>query len=110
MKQTTAARRTKAPPPAAPRPADAPPADRPPPLLKVAEAAARLAIDSEGVLALIHGKRLKGIDVSRPGARRPRWRIDPAELERFIRERTSAPAPPKVRRYEPAGDVIEFIK
>ena len=81
-----------------------------PAYLRVRDVAARLAIDDEGVLALIRTGVLPATDVRRPGARRPRWRIDPQDLELFLAARRLMPKPAATRRRKPkAGFVTEYF-
>jgi hypothetical protein len=66
-----------------------------PPRLTVRQVADRLSLrKAESVLALIHAGTLPAADVSRPGSKRPCWRIDPADLEHFLLDR-------QARRPEP---------
>lgn len=59
-----------------------------PAMLSVADVSTRLALSVPAVLGLIASGRLAAANVS-GGTRRPRWRIDPAELDRFLAARQS---------------------
>lgn len=68
------------------------------PALKVREVAELLGIRQHGVLGLIGSGQLNASDVSqRPGGR-PRWRIMPADLERFLLTRRRQPPAPRRRK------------
>jgi len=58
-------------------------------MLTVGEVARRLAVSRAHVGKLITTGQLKATDVSAEGALYHKWRIDPAELDRFMRERSS---------------------
>jgi excisionase family DNA binding protein len=66
---------------------------------------------TDTVLTWIHTGELPAVNVS-AGAGRPTWRIDPADLERFLAGRRAAPAK-KTRRHRPRKtpptDVISFF-
>lgn len=68
--------------------------------LTVQAVAARLAVTDEQVLALIHSGRLRAVNVS--VGRKPRWRIDPADLDLFLSAhvagRRSATSKPRKKR------------
>jgi excisionase family DNA binding protein len=73
------------------------------------EIAELLRVKPERVRAWIRSGRLRAIDVSQPGSTRPRFRIDPADLEKFEASLVVSPPRPKpVRRRKPE-DVIEFF-
>ena len=80
-------------------------------MLTPPQVAKRLAIDPAKVLAWIKSGELVGVDVStRAGVGRPRFRVNPADLEAFLARRT-APAVPKSsrrRRRQPQG-VTEYF-
>lgn len=57
-----------------------------------------LAVDVHSLLADIRAGRLVAIDVRRPGASRPRYRISPEALEAYTRLLTVCPPPPKPAR------------
>lgn len=77
--------------------------------LTPAEVAKDWGISVRTVFDWINSGRLRAVNVSRnPRSRRPRYRIDPADLQDFERTRevgTPKPAPQR-RRNKP--DVIEF--
>lgn len=59
-----------------------------PPMSTVKATAYQLALSVPAVLALIASGKLAAANVS-GGRKRPRWRIDPAELDRFLAARQS---------------------
>lgn len=81
-------------------------------LLTPNDVAATLRVKPTKVYQLISDGHLNAEDIS-PGAKRPTWRIDPAELSRF-RERAKRIPETEVRRrrrrQEPASDVIDFCR
>jgi excisionase family DNA binding protein len=68
----------------------------PKPWLTPPEIAERLRVDASKVIGWIRAGRLVAINVSE-GAR-PRYRIDPAEFDRFIAGRSTSPPPSTTRR------------
>lgn len=81
--------------------------------LTTAQFARRFGITVHSALALLGAGVLAGVDVRRPGASRPRWRIMPEAIEAFIRVRGSKPAQAKPARRRAAksdSNVIEFFK
>lgn len=68
-------------------------------MLKVKEIARRYGVKSQVVLAWIAKGQLAAIDVKRPGAKRPSWRVEPAELQRFEEVRSNGGAVPALRRH-----------
>lgn len=72
-----------------------------PQMLTVAEVATHLAVSKDTVTTWINTGALCGIDVSRGRGRKPRWRVDPRDLERFVmvrRSQLAAPPPQRRRR------------
>jgi hypothetical protein len=78
----------------------------------VADVAAVLAIDDDGVRNLIHTGQLAAFDVSKsPRSRRKTWRITEEALQAFISARsTRQPAAPAPRKRKPPAGVIQFFK
>jgi hypothetical protein len=76
-----------------------------------AQCAARLAIDVDGVRALIRAGILEAVDVSRGARKRPRYRVSVSALESFIERRTVRPPNPANRRQHRCREtqVIEFF-
>lgn len=64
--------------------------------LTTRQAATKLKVSVDHVVALIHSGSLCGIDVST--GRKPRWRIASADLDAFIAARTHKPIPAATRR------------
>lgn len=61
--------------------------------LTVADVADRLNVSVSAVRTMIHSGELAAIDVTaRPGATRPRLRVDLSEVERFEKARRTRPA------------------
>lgn len=77
------------------------------PLFTVAQVAERLGVGDETVLAHIASKRLAASNVGL-GTRRPRWRITPEALDRFLSAST-APKPVAARRRKRLTKTIEFF-
>jgi len=73
------------------------------------QVASRLRVSPEKVIAWIRAGELRAIDVATRGSRRPRYRIDPADLVAFENGRAvvARPAPSRRRRRSP--EVIEFF-
>jgi hypothetical protein len=64
----------------------------------VADLAGRWQCKPHVVLDLIDAGELPAIDVSRPGSKRPRWRILPVDLEAFEERRRAKPKQKPQRR------------
>jgi excisionase family DNA binding protein len=73
------------------------------PFLSVKQVAELLAIRRHGVLALIHSGELPAASIALKANGRPRWRISPDDIERFIAKRRGQTAPPRRRRRKPAA-------
>lgn len=58
------------------------------------EAAKLLNLSREAVMALIHAGELPAVDVRLPGSDRPRFRIDPADCQRWLESRRYQPPAP----------------
>jgi excisionase family DNA binding protein len=88
-----------------------PPADRRGPLT-VADVAELHSVSAGTVLTWIRAGELAAVNVGRrPGARKPRWRITAAALERFEAWRAAPQLQPRERqRRQRPADVIEFIR
>jgi hypothetical protein len=73
--------------------------------------AEHLAVKIDVVLSWIHRGELRAFNASEAGGR-PRWRIDPEDLQLFIARRTPAVTVPRQRRRRHGGDagVIEFYR
>jgi hypothetical protein len=71
----------------------------------------RYGVGEHTILAYLRAGVLKAIDVSRPGSRRPKWRITQAALDAFEALRTPTPPLPRTRRTRRTDSgVIEFYK
>jgi hypothetical protein len=74
------------------------------------EIARRYGIHPDKVLGWIRRGELRAVNVAANPRGRPRWRIDPIDLEAFEQRRSAQPAPAlQRRRRQAAGDVIEFF-
>lgn len=81
-----------------------------PQFLTVAQVADRLGVAPGKVLGWVGSGELSAIDTSAARNQRPRWRIDPAEFERFLAGRRSTPpAKPARQNRRKLANVIEFI-
>lgn len=70
--------------------------------LSVRDVAERLGLSEGQILALIRSGDLPASNVTKKGARKPRWRISAADLEAFLNRRRTVPAPkPQPRRKRP---------
>ena len=70
-----------------------------PQFLTTADAAEMLAVTADKITDLIHTGQLAAVDVSLHRGGKARWRIDAADLERFLASRRAGPtAPPTPRR------------
>jgi excisionase family DNA binding protein len=80
-------------------------------MLTPAQCAARLAIDVDGVRALIRAGNLEAVDVGRGARKRPRYRVSQSALESFLERRTVRPPNPANRRQHRRREtqVIEFF-
>lgn len=76
-------------------------------LLTPPQVAQRLRIKPERVIAMIRSGELRGSDVASRGSRRPRYRIDPADLAAWLAGRAVVAATRPIPRRRPAN-VIEF--
>lgn len=66
---------------------------------------------AEHVLDLIRNKRLKAFSLSKPGSKRPRWRIsDGAVAEYESQHQAQAPVTPSRQRQRRKESEIEFYK
>lgn len=74
------------------------------------ELAKRWGVSPTTVIGWIRSGELRAIDVARRGARRPRYRIDVADVLAFESGRTVVPEEraPRRRRRE-AGEVIQYF-
>jgi len=72
------------------------------PLLTPPQVARRLQCTPEKVLRWIRTGSLRAVNLG-DGPKRPRFRIDPAELDRFLVSREVSPRPRPVRRRRDSG-------
>jgi excisionase family DNA binding protein len=77
--------------------------------LTVKDICERFCVSEHTVLAWINRGELRAVNVGRrPGAKRPRWRITPEALAAFELARTPSPPPPRGRRRQRPGEVVQF--
>lgn len=87
---------------------------QPSPLLersfRLKEVAAAMGVTHDVVVRWIKSGQLAALDVSsKPGGRRPHYRIPASALEAFRKSRSVAPAPKVIRqRPQKRSEVIEF--
>lgn len=82
----------------------------PPAMLTPPQIARRLRVKPEKVVGWIRQGELRAINVAHRGSRRPRFRIEQADLDNFLTSRTvKRREPPKRRQRSRAGDVIQFF-
>lgn len=81
-----------------------------PRMLTPPQIAARLAVKPAKVIFWIRSGELKAVDVANRGCTRPRYRVDPDELEAFLLRRSAGPAPKVTRRRKKKmpADFVEF--
>lgn len=75
--------------------------------LTVAEVAARIRVSAPSVLTLIRRGEIIASNVSM-GIRRPRWRINPADLDRWLASRQTRPTT-RITRRRRMQNIIEFF-
>ncbi len=78
--------------------------------LTTGDIAARLAVGEDKVRAWINAGELRAINVATVRGRRPRWRIDPEDLEAFIASRSAVVATRPVRRSPRRRDAVDVIR
>ncbi len=72
--------------------------------------ARRLGVSPEKVITWIKSGELVAVDVSmKPGVGKPRYRIDPAEIESFLSRRSVRPAIKPMKRRRAAQGVTEYF-
>lgn len=69
------------------------------------------AVSVDTVLGWIRAGELRAVNVARrAGGKKPRWRIAPADLERFEAARSNTPLPkPQRRRRRAGGTVTQYV-
>jgi hypothetical protein len=67
-------------------------------LLTPADVARLRGVGIDRVLSWIHSGELRACNDAATLGGRPRWKIEPADLERFVRRRYSSKPPEKMRR------------
>lgn len=77
--------------------------------LTPAAVAAELGIKTDGVYRLISDGRLRAVNLSPAGSRRPTWRIPRAALEAFLNGGVQPDVDRKRRRRIPAGEVPDYF-
>jgi hypothetical protein len=65
-------------------------------------------ISPEKVISWIRRGELRAVNVASRLGGRPRWLIDPKDVEDFERRRTATAAPRPRRRKAPPADFVEF--
>lgn len=76
-------------------------------LLTVAGAAIMLGLTEGSVLSLIASGKLRACNVSQ-GSQRPRWRIEPGELQAFLETRQTRPRVRNIRRRRRV-QMVEYV-
>jgi excisionase family DNA binding protein len=72
--------------------------------------ARRLGVHPDKIVSWLKSGELRGVDVATRLGGRPRYRVDPDDLEDFLERRAVTPPPPKQRRRRRSQtDVIEFF-
>ena len=81
--------------------------------LTAAEVAEHFGVTLKTVTGWITAGELLAVDASRRrGSKKPRWRIDPENIQAFERGRTTTPpaTPPERRKRQSVEGVIQFFK
>jgi excisionase family DNA binding protein len=68
--------------------------------------ARQLGVDPSKVVSWIHSGELEAVNVAKSLGGRPRYRIGPVALERFLQRRSTARSPKPVRRRKRAGGYV----
>jgi excisionase family DNA binding protein len=76
--------------------------------LTVAEAADVLKVGAAQVLALIRARKLPAANIGL-GPTRPRWRIDPADVQRFLDLAGAPDRPVPRRRRKREADFVRYF-
>ena len=71
--------------------------------------AKRYGVKSDRVIAWIRSGELRAIDVSSKGSKRPRFRIDPKDVEAFELQRSVTPAKKVARARRKQARVTEYF-
>lgn len=69
----------------------------------------RLGVDPSKIIGWIRSGELKAIDVSNAGSSRPRYRIDPIDIELFEQRRQVIATPKVSRRRRRDPEIIQFF-
>jgi excisionase family DNA binding protein len=80
--------------------------------LTVKQLSERFSVSQHTVLGWIAAGELRAVNVgTRPGTKRPRWRITEQAVEAFETLRSPTPSPvPTTRRRKRSGPVLEFLR
>jgi excisionase family DNA binding protein len=79
-------------------------------LLDTGTVAERLGLTRPTVRALIQNGELEAINISPdPAAKRPRYRVRPDALTRFLDRRTTGKPAPVAKRRKPVGAVKDYF-
>ena len=77
------------------------------PMLTPPQVAKRLAVKSDKVRAWIRSGKLRALDVSE-GAKRPRFRVAPDDLDDFLRSLQVVAPPKQQKRRKKVDDVHDY--
>lgn len=72
-------------------------------MLSVRQVSEQTGISARQVLALIHARRLRALNLSRSPASAPRYKIVPADLDRFLKEAATDSQPATILAYPGRG-------
>jgi excisionase family DNA binding protein len=73
------------------------------------QVAEQLGCDTSNVWSWIAAGQLPAVDVSKGAHGRPRWRIDPNELQAFLLKRRHRQPASRARRHRAVPGVVEFF-
>ena len=73
------------------------------------EVGRRLRIKAARVIAFIRSGELRASDLSSAGSRRPRFRVDPADLAIFLNRRATGPQPKTPRKRRKTEGITQYF-
>ena len=71
--------------------------------------ARQLGVKAERVVSWCRGGQLKAYNLAEPGSCRPRFKIDPIDLEVFLNSRAVVVAPKTTRRRRRDTNIVEYF-
>ena len=71
--------------------------------------ARQLGVKAERVVGWIKAGQLRGFNLAEPGSRRPRYKVDPIDLQAFLNKKAVTAMPKAARRRRQPAGVTEFF-